>query len=251
MTLLALWILLLLFFLLIIISLLPITFRAAFSLLENRRSYTVSLHWVWQAFGVAVQKDSQGFCVKVLFGNRSIFEKRKASRKSKANKRSTRKGEEEQEKTGKTKGKKKRKTASERQWKIIDLLYERQLLRQCIDAALSFMGDMRSGIRHLHLSGELEIGFSDPFLMGILVGFLYAISPAGMMLDRLRIIPNYVDDVLTGETSLSVSILPASIGVATMKLIFRLPKRYLLKLRKRRSNPPSSETVLTTLEEVN
>jgi len=126
----------------------------------------------------------------------------------------------------------------------MDLLREKELLSRVMSAGLKFLGDSFSCFRNPHLTGEIDLGFGDPALMGIFTGFVYSISPRGMVLDRLVIRPNYVDATFMGEVTFDVSIQLFFIILAFIKLLFRLPIIRLIKLvRRKKSSTKKMEVI--------
>ena len=93
------------------------------------------------------------------------------------------------------------------------------------------------------MAGDIEIGFGDPAAMGIVSGFVYAVSPRGMILDDLRIKPDYVNATFTGEVDFRTGALPARIIAVIIKLLFRLPIIGLLRLIRRRRKAKRKEEV--------
>jgi len=113
-------------------------------------------------------------------------------------------------------------------------LRDRDILLNLVETALRFCKDLFMCFRRPRLAGDVEIGFGDPAAMGIVSGLVYAVSPRGMVLDDLRIKPDYVNATFTGVVDFSTGALPARIITVIIKLLFRLPIIRLLRLLRRR-----------------
>ena len=213
--LLALWILIAL---LIIASLLPFSLHVK-GVRGTDFSYQAAFHWPWQALGIGLRRDMQGRYLQLLFGNRCLYERKR------------------RERTRKERKKKEKKKGG------FSLLKDRKLLSQLIRAVMWFLKDMLSCFRRPRLAGEVEIGFGDPAAMGVIAGFVYAVSPTGMMLDDLRIKPNYVDAILIGEADFSTGARPVRIVIVLVKSIFYFPILGLLRLSRRRKKTARKKEV--------
>jgi hypothetical protein len=213
---LALWIILALIALAVIASVIPFSLRGRGFRTHEDFSYNVAFHWLWRILGISFSGDTQGRYTKIVWGNRSLY-RRKTGRK---------KRKEREKKKGEKKEKKKKKKGA------FNPLRDREILKRLIKVVLGFIKDLLSQFRRTSLSGNVEIGFGDPAAMGIVSGFLYAIPPHRMMLDDLRITPNYVDTTFVGEIDFSTSIRPISIAIVLIKWIFHVPVIGLLRLRK-------------------
>ena len=208
--LLALWIIIGLLALLIIVSMLPFSLHVKGARYGDF-SYKVAFHWPWRASGIGIRRDERGRHFQLLCGSKCLYERRRRER--------TRRKSEGKKKSG------------------FNLFRERKLLSQLIRVGLRFLRDLLSCFRRPRLAGDIEIGFGDPAAMGVLSGFVYAVSPRGMTLDDLRIKPNYVDATLIGEVDFTTEARPARVIIVFIRLIFYLPIRELLRLfrRKRRT----------------
>ncbi len=212
MILLILWIIAGLIFLAIILSLMPfsvyVKLNASLGDKDNDTGfgYQTAVYWPWNVFGVGFRKDYQARFIQLLLNNWCFYEREM-----------------------RVKGKKPKKEKV----KGFNLLRDRELLSQMIRAVLKFLKDLITCLRRPRLAGNIELGFSDPAAMGIISGFIYAISPNGMALDDLRIRPNYINAIFSGEVGISTGAQPARIIGAFIKLLFRLPKRRLLRLLSR------------------
>ena len=213
--LLALWILIAL---LSIASLLPFSLYVKGSR-DADFSYQAAFYWPWRVLGIGLRRDVQGRYLQLLFGNRCLYERKRRKKIRK-----------ERKKKEKKKG-------------GFSLLRDRELLSQLIRAGMRFLRDLLSCFRRPRLAGDVEIGFGDPAAMGVISGFVYAVSPTGMMLDDLRIIPNYVDAVLTGEVDFSTGARPARIVIVLVKSIFYFPIVGLLRLFRRRKKTARKKEV--------
>lgn len=222
---LALWIILGLILLAVILSFMPfsvyVRLKPSLGAVNNNGGfgYRTVLYWPWRIFGIAFGKDSQGQTTQLLLGDRCLYKREKQEKKKKP--------KEKKKETGKKFG--------------LGLLRDRELLRQLIDTALKFLRDIIRCIRRPQLAGDVEVGFSDPAAMGVISGFIYAISPRGMVLDDLKIRPNYVDTIFAGELDISTGVQPARIIGAFIKLLFRLPKRKLLGILRHRRKTAKQE----------
>ena len=222
MILLALWIILGLIVLAIALSFVPfsvyIKLKPSLGAVNNNGGfgYQTVLYWSWRLLGIGFGKDSHGQTTQLLFANKCIYKRKKLE-----------KLEGEKEKKPKKKKEKSKKKFSEIDFR---LLLDRELIKQLISVVLSFLRDIIRCIRRPHLTGDVELGFSDPAAMGVISGFMYAISPKGMVLDDLRIRPNYVDAIFYGELEISTGVQPARVLGAFIKLLFRLPKRKLWRI---------------------
>jgi hypothetical protein len=208
--LLALWIIIGLIVLLAIASLLPFSLRVRGSRYESF-SYRTAFHWPWRALGIGVCRDAQGLHIQLLFGHRCLYERKKRG-----------------------KPRKKRKEKEEKKAGAFNLLRDRRLLIQLIRSGLRFLRDLLSCFQRPRLAGDIEVGLADPAAMGIISGFVYAVSPRGMMLDNLRIRPNYIDVTFTGEVDFSTGARPARVIVVFVRSLFYFPIRGLLRLLRRR-----------------
>jgi hypothetical protein len=224
---LALWIIIGLIALLAIASMLPFSLcvkgarveQASLSVSYGGFSCHTKFHWPWKTFGIGMRWDAHGRYIQLFCGNRCLYERERRKKKRRKRKRK-----------GKDRG-------------AISLLRERQLLRQLVRAGLRFSRDLLLCFRRPRLAGDIEVGFGDPAAMGVISGFVYAVSPSGMMLDKLKIRPNYIDATFTGNVSLSTSALPARIIAALIKLIFYLPIRGLLRLLRLRRKAAKEKEV--------
>jgi len=222
---LALWIIIGLIALFTVASMLPFSVH-----LHGERkdsfSYRTSFRWPWRAFGIGIRRDAQGRYIQLLCGDRCLYERERRKK--------TKKKEKTEEK-GKTEGK--------RKMGFLDLLRNRDIMLQLIKTALRFRKDLFMCFRRPRLAGDIEIGFGDPAAMGIISGFVYAVSPRGMVLDDLRIRPDYVNVTLTGEIDFSTGARPSRIITAIIKLLFRLPIIRLLRLLRRRKKAKRKKEV--------
>ena len=224
---LVLWIIIGVIALLAIASLLPFSLHVNGARIEQTSlpvsksfSYRAAFHWPWRTFGVGIRRDIQGHYIQLLCGNKCLYERKK------------------RKKTRKKKEKKKEKSKGS-----FNLLRDRKLLSQLIKAGLKFLRDIFSCLQRPQLAGDIEIGLSDPAAMGVISGLLYAISPKGMMLDDLKIRPNYVDSIFTGEIDFSTGARPARITIALIKLVFCLPIKGLLGLLRHRKKAVKEKEV--------
>ncbi len=212
MTLLTLWIIAGLVVLLAITSMLPFSVYVKGARSDEDFSYQTAFHWPFKAFGVGIRRDARGRYIQLLCGNRRLYEHEMRKKKDKKRK----------------KEKEKKKKSS------FNLLRDRKLLDRLIRSGLRFLSDLLRCFRRPRLAGYVEIGFADPAAMGVLSGFVYAISRRGMVLDDLKIRSNYVDAVFIGEAALSTGARPACVATVLIKALFYFPIRELLRLRKRK-----------------
>ena len=195
----------------IIASLLPFSLDVRGARDENL-SYKAAFRWPWRTFGIGMRRDAQGRYFQLLFGNKCLYERERQ----------------------KTRKKRKKKEKKEKKAGGFSLLKDRELLARLIRAGLRFLRDLLSCFRRPRLVGDVEIGFGDPMIMGIISGVVYAVSPTGMTLDHLKIKPNYVDEIATGEVDLDVRALPGRVLIVFIKLIFYFPIIGLLRLSRRK-----------------
>ena len=118
-----------------------------------------------------------------------------------------------------------------------------ELLTQLIRAGLKFLRDLLSCFLRPRLAGDVEIGFGDPMVMGIVSGVVYAVSPTGMTLDHFRIRPNYVDEIAAGEVDLSTRAIPGRVLIVFIKLAFYFPIIGLIKLSRRKKKMAKEKEV--------
>ncbi|MBD3184660.1 hypothetical protein GF312_20435 [Candidatus Poribacteria bacterium] len=212
-----LWILLIIIAVLFLASLMPFSVQASGERWEENFRYSTFFYWPWRLVGIGVKRDEEGKYTQFLIGNRCITKRETKKKKKKKNK-----------EKGKT--------------KFSDFLKRRTLFTDLIRTALRFLRDLLRSFYGTRVSGQLEVGISDPAAMGMLSGVLYSISPRGVIFGGLKIYPNFIDTVFTGEVNFKTSILPARIYYAILKLIFRLPLIYLLgMLRKSRRKKRNKE----------
>lgn len=207
---LALWIIAGLIVLLATASLLPFSLYIKGVRYESF-SYLTAFHWPWKALGIGIRRDAHGHYIQLLCGDRCLYE-RKRRRKPRKKCR-----EREKKKEG-----------------AFNLLRDGRFLIQLIRSGLRLLRELLSCFQRPQLTGDIEVGVADPAAMGIISGFLYAISPRGMMLDDLRIRPNYIDATFTGKMDFSTSAQPARIIVVFVRSLFYFPIRGLLRLLRRR-----------------
>jgi len=208
--LLALWIIAGLIVLLVTASLLPFTLYVKGVRYESFSCRT-AFHWPWRALGIGIRFDAYGRHIQLLCGERCQYERRR-----------------------RRKQRKRRKGREEKKEGAFNLLRDRKLLIQLIRSGLRFLRELLSCFQRPQLTGDIEVGVADPAAMGIISGFLYAISPRGMMLDDLRVRPNYIDATFTGELDFSTSAQPARIMVVLVRSLFYFPIKGLLRLLRRR-----------------
>ena len=235
---LALWIIMGLVVFLAVASMLPFSLHVQGER-EDSISYRTSFQWPWRFFGIGIRRDAQGFHIQLLCGNRCLYERKKRKKTKKEE------GTKEKKEKEKTQEKHKEEKKAEKKGKkgFFDLLRNRDILVQLTRTALRFLRDLLLCLRRPRLSGDVEIGFGDPAAMGIISGFVYAVSSKGMVLGDLRIKPNYVDVIFTGEVDFSTGILPARVVTAFTKLLFRLPIIRLLKFLRRRRKAKKEKEV--------
>jgi len=213
------WIIIGLIALLVVASMLPFSVHVQGER-KDSFSYRTSFRWPWRTFGIGIRRDAQGRYIQLLCGDRCLYERKKRKKTKKKEKK------EKKEEKGKTEEK--------RKMGFLDLLRNRDIMLQLIKAALRFRKDLFMCFRRPRLAGDIEIGFGDPAAMGIISGFVYAVSPRGMVLDDLRIKSDYVNVTFTGKVDFSTGARPSRIITAIIKLLFRLPIIRLLRLLRRR-----------------
>jgi hypothetical protein len=215
----------------VVVSLLPFSLYVR-GARDRDISYQVAFQWPWRAIGIGMRRDAQGRFFQLLWGNRCLYERKRRKK--------TRKDSKQHKKEKKRKRKKEKK---ERKKGGFSLFRDRELLSQLIRGGLRLLRDLLSCFRRPRLAGDVEIGFGDPEAMGIVSGFVYAVSPRGMMLDDLRIRPNYVDVTFTGEVDFSTGARPARIVIVFIKLIFYFPIMGLIRLSRRKKRMAKEEEV--------
>ena len=193
--------------LLAIASLLPFTLHVNLTKSKESISYHVVFHWPWRILGFGMRKDMQGQYAQLLCKDKCLYEREKRKKVIK-------------EKKKKNKNR-------------FNIFGERELIIQLAKVTLNFFRDLFLCFRHFSLSGGIEIGFSDPAATGIMSGLLYAISPKGVLLDKLKVNPNYVDSMLLGMIDFRTDVKPIRVLVVFIKLLFHLPIIELLRLRRK------------------
>lgn len=217
--LLALWIIAGLIGLCIVFSWLPFTLYVR-GIGEEDYRYYAAFYWPWRILGFGIRRDTQGSYFQLLSGSRCLFER---------------------EKRKKTRKKRKKKKKKEKKKGSFSFFGNRDLLSKMIKAGIRLLNDLLSCFRRPRLAGDIEIGFGDPAAMGIITGIIYAISPTGMMLNELRIRPNYIDVTLNGEAIFSTGAQPARILITFLKAVFYFPIGGLIKLSRQRKTDKNKE----------
>jgi len=215
---LALWIILGLVALFIIASLLPFSLYVS-GARNERFTYEATFYWPWRTFGIGMRRDAQGRYLQLLFGNKCLYERERRKKR------------------------KRRKEKKEKKGGGFNPLRDKELLIQLIRAGLRLLRDLLSCFRRPRLAGDVEIGFGDPMVMGIVSGIVYAVSPTGMILDHLKIRPNYVDEIASGEVDLGMRVLPGRVLIVFIKSIFYFPIMGLIRLSRRRKKMAKEKEV--------
>ncbi len=101
------------------------------------------------------------------------------------------------------------------------------------------------GKMHLRdVQGSVAGGFSDPADTGMAFGALYALRGAAPALQsRLQVKPDYLAERITYDLSGEITLRPVELIGPTLRLLYELPKRELLRImRSRRRKSSVKET---------
>ena len=189
-------------------------------------NYRIAIRWPFSLFGIVIHSGGAGRSSQLVFGKKVL----RQWEKGKARKRESEKTKKRE--NGKArKREKKKKTAKEKFAGIRTFWENRGLASEVLRPIVRFLKRITRCIRKIRLSGDVEVGVSDPALMGFLYGIFLATVGYRQFLDELKITPNYVDTVFEGWIQFSVIVTLSRIPWALPLLIITLPKRKLWKLR--------------------
>ena len=118
-------------------------------------------------------------------------------------------------------------------WTKVQTFWENKgLVKEVLLPFIKFLKRIFHCIK-FRFSGDVELGFSDPALMGFLYGIFWATFSYIKALQELKITPNYVDTVFEGWIQIKVTIALSRVLFALLLLIIALPKIKLWRLKKK------------------
>jgi hypothetical protein len=222
--------------LLIALLILPFSIFAKVERMGEKFGYQLAIRYPWKSFGFGMDRDAGQQRMRILIGNKSVYEKNKREGKkakkyksiSAENESVSKEAKREKKKTKKKSKKEKSKT------KFSDFVQIWQLLRGNIKPIIQFLKDILRCFRRARIVGDLEVGISDPALMGMLYGMYWAVLWNKQ--HNLKINPNFLDATFSGwvEFEIYITILP--ILFAFIKLAFRMPIIKIIRLVRQRKS---------------
>jgi len=193
--------------LLIALLALPFSLFAKVERMEGEFGYKIAIRYPWKFLGFGIGSGAGQQRMRILIGNRSVYEK------------------------AKRKGNKLKKDKPKR--KFSDFVQIGKLLRGHIKPIMQFLKDiLRYFIKKAHIEGDLEVGVSDPALMGMLYGMYWSVLWNKQ--HSLKINPNFLDATFSGWIEFEVYITLLSILFAVIKLAFKVPIIKIIRMSKQR-----------------
>jgi len=221
--------------LLIALLALPFSLFAKVERMEGEFGYKIAIRYPWKFLGFGIGSGAGQQRMRILIGNRSVYEKakrkgNKSEKKPKKDEPISTESENVSEKT-KRKGNKLKKDKPKR--KFSDFVQIGKLLRGHIKPIMQFLKDiLRYFIKKAHIEGDLEVGVSDPALMGMLYGMYWSVLWNKQ--HSLKINPNFLDATFSGWIEFEVYITLLSILFAVIKLAFKVPIIKIIRMSKQR-----------------
>jgi len=204
---------------------LPVSISAWVEHIQDTTNYRIAIRWPFSLSGVGIYGGVAGRSLQLLFGEKILYKWKRKNSKHKENRSDFKKIKSE---------KRRKKTAKEKFSGIQTFWENRELASEVLCPFVRFLRQIIRCIKRFRLSGDVEVGFSDPALMGFLYGIFSATVGYSRFFDELKITPNYVDTVYQGWLQFSVILTLSRISWAMLELIITLPKRKLWKLIKSR-----------------
>lgn len=228
------------FFVILLIALLvlPFSILAKVERLEANVGYQIAIRYPWKFWGFALGKDAGQWKMRILIGNKSIYEKLKRKKKPKGDKPTLIESESISEK-GKSGGKKFKQGKPKR--KFGDFVQIWELIRKNAKPIMQFLKDILRCLKKACIGGDLEIGVSDPALMGMLYGIYWAILWNKQQ--DLKIKPNFVDTTFFGWIEFETYIILLPILYAFIKLAFKVPIIKLIRVVRQRKATTFCRTI--------
>lgn len=189
---------------------------------ETTVGYQIAIRYPWRFLGFGIGRDAGQKKARILLGNKGVYERPGKEEEKKE------KGGEPKKKSKKDKPEGKDKTKR----KFGDLMQYAGLMREIARPAIQFLKDILRLLKKARIAGDLEVGISDPALMGMLYGFYWGI-PWRKRHD-LKVKPSFVETTFTGWLEVESYVTLISILYAVIKLAFRAPIIKLIRLRRRR-----------------
>lgn len=221
------------------VLLLPISISAWVEHIQKqpqRSNYRIAIRWPFSLLGIVIYRDGAERSSQLVFGKKVLHQWTGKKKKHHKEVRSDSREKKERQRGKEENGQEGRKVKTLRdKWAVIRTFEEnRGLVSEVLRPIVRFLKRIIRCIRKFRVSGDIEIGVSDPALMGFLYGIFWATVGYKQFLNELKITPNYVDTVLDGWIQFSVFVTLSRIPWALLFLIIALPKRKLWKLEKKR-----------------
>jgi len=217
-------------FVILLISLLVLPFSLSIKVerTETTVGYQIAIRYPWKLIGIGLGRDAGQRKMRILIGNRSVYEPKRREKKTSKGKSKKEKKPQKDKKLQKEKKSKKDKPKR----KFGDFMKYSGLIREIARPAIQFLKDILRCLKKARIAGDLEGGISDPALMGILYGVYWAI-PWRKQHD-LKVNPNFVDATFSGWVEIETYVTLLSISYAVIKLAFKVPIIKLIRMRRQK-----------------
>ena len=239
------------FFVILLIALLvlPFSLLAKVERMEAKVGYQIAIRYPWkflgfrytfgtQPGGFGMGSDAGQRRMRILIGNKSVYEKSK--RKGKKPKKKPQKDEpistENENISEKPKGKKRKRSKELKEdkpkRKLSDFWQIWDLIRENAKPVMYFLKDILGCFKKARIAGDLEVGISDPALMGMLYGMYWAIPWHKQ--HGLKVNPNFIDATFSGWIEFETYVMLLPILCAVIKLAFKVPIIKIVRMSRQR-----------------
>ena len=223
--------------LLIVLLVLPFSLVAKVERMEAKVGYQISIRYPWKFLGFGMGSDAGQRRMRILIGNKSVYEKSKRKGKKKPKKSKEDKpistGDKSVDEKPKDKRKKPKKPKKDKpKRKFGDFVQIWELIRGNARPVMQFLKDILRCLKKTRIAGDLEVGISDPALMGMLYGIYWAILWNKQ--HDLKVNPNFIDTTFSGWVEFETYVILLSILCAVIKLAFKVPIIKIIRMSKKR-----------------
>lgn len=220
------------FLILLTVLFLPFSIYIWIEHVKDKINYRIAIKWPFSLFGVSIYRDKGRKEKQLLLAKKVLRQLKREKRKHKKEpetEKKEKKEEDKETKRKKKKGDKKKKT----DWAKIQAFWENKgLVKEVLFPFTKFLKRIVRCIK-FRLSGDVELGFSDPALVGFLYGIFWAVVSYNSSFHQLKITPNYLDTVFEGWIQIKITITLYRILFVLLLLVIALPKRRLWRLKKK------------------
>jgi len=212
----------------------PFSVFAKVQRMEGRFGYQLAIRYPWKFLGFGIGSGAEQRGMRILLVNKSVYEKSKGKKSKKKSKKDEALSTESVSEEGKPEKKKVKKESKKEKSKreFRDFIQLGKLIRGNVKPIIQFLKDILRCFKKARIEGDLEVGVSDPALMGMLYGMYWTVMWNRQ--HKVKIEPNFLDTTFSGWAEFEVYITLLPILFAVIKLAFKVPIIKIIRLSKKR-----------------